>query len=211
MKDGSDGATSRGIHNAIRRLARDLPNCIYAGGNYHFDSESDRIHQEETGMRMRGELAGYLIRRFFSEGVREHALEVVDVTWSGTTFTALFNHDVVIDTNYTWGENLNTANAYAGLEWIDNGSAVAVTGATASGRKITGTLTSTPAGTAAQQFLRVASQTTTASLVSGLTNRSGSQIRVDETGRKSIYSAGDANYGIHYRWAVPQICTVRAA
>ena len=210
-KDGTDGATSRGIANAIRRLGRDIPNAIFAGGNYHFDSESDRIHQEETGMRARGEQTGHLLRRLFSEGVRERALEVVDVTWSGTTATFLFNEEITVDTNFTWGENLDTTNACSGVQWFDNGSQVVVSSVVASGRKLVATLGSTPVGTAAQQVWRIASQTTSATLTSGLTNRSGSQIRVNDSGRKQIYSSGDATYGIDYRWATPQTGTARAA
>lgn len=211
MAYGTDGATSRAVHSAIRRAARDLPNGIHGGGCYHYDTESDRVHQEETGMKQRGEWDGYLLRRFFSDGVRTQAVECVDVKWSGTTFTALFPMDVVRDTSYDWGTNLNTAVALGGFEWLDNGAPIQITALTLQGRKVVGTLASTPAGTAAQQRLRIASQTTTGALTAGANNRSGSQIRADESGHKSIHSFGDARYGVQHRWAVPQLCSVRAA
>lgn len=211
MFNGLDGAVSRDIQTAIRRLAKDIPNAIWGGGCYHFDSNTDRVHQSDAGYRQRGEHVGYLLRRFFSESIREEPLEVVDVTWSGTTATVLFSHQIVRDTSFDWGTNLDTANALAGFEWVDNGTVIQITAVTVQGRKAVLTLGSTPAGTAAEQKLRVATQTTTATLTAGANNRSGSQIRVDEAGRAAIYSYGDARYGTQYRWAVPQLCNVRAA
>jgi hypothetical protein len=208
---GTDGDASRDIHTAIRRLAKDIPNAIHGGPSYHYNSNTDRVHQAPAGFRTRGEHIGYLLRRFVSEGVRELPLEVVDVTWSGTTATVLFNHEVTRDTGQDWGTNLDTANALGGFEWVDNGSLIQITAITVQGRKVVLTLFSTPVGTAAQQKLRVATQTTTSTPTAGSTNRSGSQMRVNETGRASIYSYGDAQYGTHYRWATPQLCDVRDA
>jgi len=212
MKDGTDGAGSRVIHSAIRRMAKTAPQSIFAGGCYHFESNTDRVHQSDAGYRMRGEQVGHLLRKHFEGGVREHALEVVDVRWSGTTATVLFSEDVVLDTSYDWGTSLNTSFARNGFEWEDNGVLVPVTAVTVQGRKVVLTLGSAPVGTAAQQKLRIASQTTTSGLVAAIGSlRSGSQIRVNEPGRSSIYQYGDPSYGIHYRWAIPQLCDVRAA
>jgi len=211
MNGATDGAESMVIHTAITRMSKRSPNAIYAGGCYHFDSENDRVHQTPAGYRMRGEWNGHLLREYFEKGNRLHALEVVDVTWSGTTATVFFNEDVSLDTSYDWGTNLNAANAEYGFEWKDNNVNIAVTTVLVQGRKVILTLATTPVGTLAQQKLRVASQTTTGSLTNGANNRSGSQIRVNETGRSSIYQYGDARYGIHHRWAIPQLCNVRAA
>lgn len=211
MYSGTDGAASRAIHNGIRRLAMDTPNAIYGGPSYHFDSNSDRTHQSSAGFRTRGEHVGYLLRRFMCESVREVPLQIVDVAWSGTTATVLFNHEVMRDTGQDWGQNLSTTKQLAGFEWDDNGTLIQITALTISGRKVVLTLASTPTGTLAQQKLRIAEQTTVSGSFPGSNNRSGSQIRVNETGRAAIYSYGDAKYGTHYRWAIPQLCSVRAA
>jgi hypothetical protein len=206
MKDGTAGADSRAIHKAILRIATDLPGAIHGGASYQYDSESDRIHQTALGFRQRGERVGQLLRDYLA-GVKRSTLQITDVTLSGTTVVATFNEEIVRDTNFSYGTNLNASQALAGFEYLDNGSGIQITGIAVAGRKATLTLASTPVGTIDQQVLRIATQTTTATLTSGANNRSGSQIRVNETGLASIY---DATY-THYRWAVPQICSVRAA
>ncbi len=209
MAFGTDGAVSRGIHDALRQVATDIPSALYAGGSYMFNSEADRTHNLPDGFRNRGEVAGRAINRYFAGSPVEAALVPTDVSLVGSTATVVFNANVIRDTGQDWGTNLNTSKALAGFEWVDNGTYIQISSLSVSGNTVTLNLASTPAGTIGQQRLQIATQTVTSTLTSGSNNRSGSQIRVNETGWASPYNPGDAKYGTHYRWAAPGSWTVR--
>lgn len=175
----------RNVARAIVRLAKDLPNGILAGGSYQFPTEADRVHQDTTGFRQRGEQGGFLLRRFFDGFERRQALQIVDATWSGTTATVIFNREITRDTGVDYGTNINTTNALAGLEFLDDGAFIKINTITVQGRVATLALASAPVGTT--QHVQIASQTITGALTTGSSNLPGSQIRAAAAGEPSIY------------------------
>lgn len=177
---------ARGVARAITRLAKDMPKGILAGGSYQFPTEVDRVHQEEDGYRIRGEQGGFLLRTFFDGFERRQALQIVDATWSGTTATVIFNREIVRDTGVDYGTNLNTTNALAGLEFLDDGAFIKINTITVQGRVATLALASAPVGTT--QHVQIASQTITGTLTAGSNNLPGSQIRAAAAGEPSIYT-----------------------
>lgn len=181
------GENDRAIRRAIKRLAQDLPGAINRGSIYSMPVGSDHVHPSEVGYVLRGEESGYVFRRHFEGGDFWPALHITDVTLSGTTFVATFSAPVVRDATLGVGENLNAALAEDGLEWLDNGVGLAISGLVYSGWKVTGTLASAPTGTLAQQTLRIASQTTTAALSAGAGNVNGSFVRAAGSGWPSLF------------------------
>lgn len=195
------GVNDRIIKEAIRRVAADLPNGFDIGPKYQWEGESDRVHATAKGIMERGEFVGRAIRQYFETGsIEDGALLIETVTLSGATAVVTFNKNIVRDATIGAGQNLNTALAEDGFEWFDNGSAIAVNSVAYSGATATLTLNSTPAGTLAQQVCRIAVQTTTSTLVSGITNVSGSVVRADAPGWASIYTPAYTNYV----WASPR-------
>jgi hypothetical protein len=209
IQQSNGGDNDRVIRQAIFRLTKTIPNAIHAGSIWHWGANTDRTHPTELGYIYRGGFVGNLLRKFFENTDKPRPLHITDVTLSGTTFVAMFSSPVTIDTSLTAGENLNTAIAEGGLEWVDNGTEIAITGGslTASGWKVTGTLASAPIGTLAQQVLRIASQTTAATLVSGISNLPGTTIRSTDAASVSAYDGST-----YYKWAMSQTYSaVRAA
>lgn len=205
---GGSGENDRAIKRAIKRLAADLPNALDLGAIYQWPVEADRVHPTAAAYVQRGEAVGRALRQFFEHGARWQGLHITDVTLSSTTFVATFSAPIQRDATLGVGENLNAALAEDGLEWIDNGAAIAISGLVYSGWKVTGTLASAPTGTLAQQVLRVAVQTTTGTLTSGASNLSGSLIRSTAPGWPSLIDGAYTNY----QYASPQTFTsVRAA
>lgn len=193
--------TMEEIHEAIRRIGQDLPGAMDLGAIYQWDVESDRIHPTPGAYVQRGEAVGRLIRDHFEQGVTWRGLHIVDATWDGaTTAVVTFSDAIVKDTSQGVGESLNSANAVDGFEWFDNGTNIAISTVTYSGRRATITLASAPSGTTAQQVVRIASQEVTSTLISGAANRSGSQVRAAGDGWPSIYDGSYTNY----QWATPQ-------
>jgi hypothetical protein len=194
-------ANAVGIQKAILRLSEDVPNAMSIGPSYPYDSESDRIHQTPLGFVQRGEAYGLRIKRWFEDGDTAPPLKMLTAVRTGASIAVTFNKNITIDGAATFGTNLNTSLAHAtGFEYIDNGSPVQVTNAVALGSDgVTLTLASTPSG-AGSQVLRIAMQATSASLVSGASNRSGSQIRRAGYSAASVYDGAFT----HYEWATPQ-------
>nr|WP_319388201.1 hypothetical protein [uncultured Cohaesibacter sp.] len=207
--DSSNGDDIRGIKSAIKRLAEDLPNGIDAGPIYQWPCDTDRTHPTAESYVLRGELVGSIIRDFFEQGIRwPGAPKIVKVTLSGTTFRAYFSCPVVRDATIGSGESLDTDNAVDGFQWFDDGVAIAISGLTYGGWWVEGTLASAPAGAADVQELRLANQTTTSALASGIEYLSGSVVRAIGDGWVSPFD----NSQTHYKWAIPQVFKdVRAA
>jgi hypothetical protein len=196
---------TRGISNAIRRLAKDIENGMLLGGRYQYPHEVDRVHAEETGYRMKGEQAGFVMRDFADSKTRFQALQMVDAKWSGPTVIATFNKEIERDLTVNYGENLNASLALAGFEFFDDGSGIQITGVSTEGRKAVLTLASEPVG--ALQTLRIASQTISGALTAGSENLPGSQIKATGFSRKSIL---DHTFTIE-DFAQPQTINARAA
>lgn len=198
---GNLGESDRAIKEAIRRLCVDQPGFYDAGAVYQWPVGTDRIHPDPGSYVLRGEHIGRLARLITSGSPPSAPQRITGVVLSGTTFTATFSKPVVRDTTLNVGQNLATATAEDGLEWFDGGTAIAIVADSLvySGNTITGTLASAPAGTLAQQVLRIAEQTTTNTLTAGATNLSGSVVRSEE-------SAWTANYGSTpmFDFAIPQ-------
>lgn len=208
QNNGGSGNNDRAIKAAIKGIAADLPNGINLGGIYQWPVDTDRVHPTTPSYVMRGEAVGRRLRQFFEVGATEPALHITDVTLSGATFVATFSGPIVRDTTLGVGELLNTALAEDGIEWLDNGVGIAISGLLYQGWKVQGTLASAPAGTLAQQTLRIAVQTTTGALTAGAASLSGSQVRLAGAGWPSI---SDYTYTNHV-YASPQTFTaVRAA
>ena len=195
------GENDRNIKEAIRRLCVDQPGFIDGGAIYQWPVGSDRVHPDPGSYVLRGEHVGRLLKIKTSGSDPSIPLRIVDVTLSGTTFVVTFSKPVLRDTTLNVGQNLNTALAEDGLEWFDNGTAVAIVGGSLvySGNTITGTLASAPAGTLAQQVLRIAEQYTSGTLTAGATNLSGSVVY-------STDAPWTANYGatLIRDFAIPQ-------
>jgi hypothetical protein len=208
QNNGNNGANDRAIKAAIKRLAADLPNGILLGGIYQWPMETDRTHPTPAGYVQRGEAVGRRMRQFFEGNGADAALSITDVTLSGTSFVATFSGPVARDATLGVGENLNTALAEDGLEWTDNGAAIAISGLLYQGWKVRGTLASAPVGTLAQQVLRIAVQGMDGSLAGVPANLAGSLVRVAGAGWPSLH---DYAYTQHV-YASPQtFTTVRAA
>jgi len=204
MKD----ATSIDIERALTRILGDTPNAISIGPQFPYPSLSDRVHNTNLGMATRGEAHMLRLRRFFENGDVSPPVLATDVTWNGTTTCVIkFTQQLLIDTNFNYGANLNAANALYGMEWVDNGSYVKINAAVVSGNKITLTLNASPVGTVGQQRFRIAVPTTTVSLVSGTQNQAGTIVRKAGSG---VISLVNPSY-THYDFACPQEMTVRAA
>lgn len=201
------GAFSRGNYSAIKRLAQDIPNGLGPISSYQYDSEADRTHQSAIGFREKGEYGGRISRDFFQKAQRHTPVLIVDAVRSGATVTVTFNQEVTRDTGFSWGTNLNAANALGGFEFTYDGSAyVQVTAVAVQGENAILTLASDPGAHAATEEVRLALQDTTATLTAGATNRPGSQIRSNVDG--GFLSRYDYTYR-HYTWAVPQLAAVR--
>jgi hypothetical protein len=192
----------RPIHEAIRRLSKAVPNAILAGPSYPYPIQGDHLHQTIPGYRLRGELDGYLLRRFFEDGKRTPALEIVRAVRTGTTVLVHFNEEITRDTSYLFATTLNSGLQLAGFEYFNAATPVQVTAVTAAGRTATLTLASNP-GTTVGQTLRIAELTQSTSS-STIPNQNGSQIRVNESGWTSQY---DPTF-VHHRWAIPQLVNV---
>jgi hypothetical protein len=203
---GGSGANDRAIKNGIRRVCEDFAGVYDAGPAYQWPAGTDRVHPTEASYVKRGEKIGRDIAAL-RNGAEPFALKVTGLTLAGTTFVATFNANVVRDATLGVGTNLNTSYAKDGMEWSDNGSYIAITNAVYSGNTITGTLAAAPVGTLAQQELRIASQTTTATLTAGAANLAGSLIRRDAAGWPGL---NDPTY-TNYDWAIPQVIIPEAA
>jgi len=189
------GENDRAIKRAIRRVCTDLAGTIEVGAKYQFPAENDRTHQPPDSLVLRGEWVGrMLLAGSFTP------LRITGVVLTGASAAVTFNLPIVKDTVFNTGENLNTAAAQDGFEWIDNGTPININSVSYSGNVATLTLNSTPAGTLAQQTCRIAVQTTTATLAAGPTNLSGSIVREDANGWVSDYDPAYTNYN----WAIPQ-------
>ncbi len=203
--NGVGGVPDSDISTAISRISKALVNGVDMGGVYQWPADSDRVHPTSDGAVERGEFVANIIRRMMSDKVTNHALEMIDVTLTGSTFRAVFNYDVERDISMDAGSNLNVGVALDGFEWLDNGSFIAINSLSYEGAVVVGTLATTPVGTEAQQELRIASQTTTATLVAGAENHSGSQVRKSGTGLGSVFDTSVTSY----EWANKQSMEVR--
>ena len=197
------GTNERNICLAIRDLCEQMPGCYDLGGITQWTMSSDRVHPTEAAYVQRGEWVGRMIRAKHLSGTDHQPLRITGCTLSGTTFTATWSHAIVRDATTNVGSNLNAANQEDGLEWWDNGTQIAiVAGSLVYGpNTITGTLASAPAGTLAQQEIRVAMMGTPAGTATYPANMPGSNIRRDEAGFASQWVGGYQ----HYTWASPQV------
>lgn len=194
------GEGDRAIKRAIRRLTSDLPNAIDLGAIYQWPVEADRTHPTPDGYVQRGEAVGRVIAQFADSATEYDNLRITAVTLSGVTATVTFSKSIVRDITLGVGQNLNTAFAEDGFEWIDNGTPIAITSVAYSGSTATLTLASAPTGAAVQQVCRIAVQTTTAALTAGAQNLSGSVVRSIAAGWPSNHVPAYMNY----EWASPQ-------
>lgn len=207
-QQSNTGDADRTIAKVIERIARDLTKGIDCGPIYQWPANSDRVHPTDVGYVYRGEWIGQAMRDFAMGRGPWPSVRAIDLTWDGATeFVVTFDAEVERDTGMDAGTNLNTSFALDGLEWLDNGSYVQITNLSYEGRKIVGTLASSPSGSTAQQELRIAAQTTANTLISGAANHSGSQIRKSSSGMKSLYDFSQVNYV----WANKQTITARDA
>lgn len=204
--NGVDGANDRAISTAITRIARDLPNAADIGGVYQWPAENDRTHPTPGGYVQRGEFVGAVLRNMSERGIKWPGPYITDVALDGADFYVTFSEEVERDASMNAGTNLNAANALDGFEWLDNGSFIQITVLTYSGRLVSGTLASVPVGTTEQQVLRVASQTTTATLTAGSENHPGSQVRAKQGAVGGIYDPTQTSYF----WANKQEIGVRS-
>ena len=198
---GNTGEHDRNIKEAIRRLCFDIPGLRDAGAIYQWPVGTDRVHPDPGSYVLRGEQIGRHLRLVAAGTPPAAPMRITGVSLSGANFTITFSKPVVRDTVLNVGQNLATATAEDGIEWFDNGAALAVSAGSLvySGNTITGTLTSAPIGTLAQQTVRIAEQYTSATLTAGPTNLSGSVVMSNE-------AAWTANYGgtSMFDFAIPQ-------
>lgn len=192
----------RNVASGIRRLAKELPNSILAGGSFQFPTEGDRVHQTNVGMRLRGEYGGYLLNQFCQHGRREQSPSIVDAKLAGAVVTLVFSREVINDAALTYGSALNAANALYGVEFLDDAAYIKINSITFQGRVATVTLNAVPAGTV--QTLQIASQTMAGGAY-GDSVISGTSIRVPGTGIPSIYMPSR----VYYDLCTPQRITVR--
>jgi len=207
MQNSTTGATdNRTMARAISGVAKNLVNGIDFGSIYQWPMESDRTHPAPTGYVQRGEYVAGIIQKLLVNNFKSTVLEMIDVTLTGANVVAIFNDEVVQDLTMDAGTNLNTGFALDGFEYLDNGSFIAIDSIDYRGSSVLLTLASAPTGTTSQQQLRIASQTTTATLVVGLDNNIGSQVRKNNAGSRSIIN----NTQQSYDWAKTQTIGLRA-
>lgn len=204
---GTNGEADRQIATAIARLGRDLPGAANIGGVYQWPANTDRVHPTEAGYVQRGEFVGQVLRNMMMHGEQWPGPYITDVSLNGSTFYVTFNTEVERDTSCIAGTSLNTSYALDGFEWLDNGSFIQIMNLQYNGRLVVGTLASAPTGTISQQILRIATQTTTATLTSGADYHSGSQVRASKGAITGIYNPAQ----ISYFWADKQETGVRTA
>jgi hypothetical protein len=186
---GSDASNDIAIKHGIK-LAADSADVseVYILPTYStvILSESDLIHPDEASFVRRGEYVGFLIKDYLAGTVYE-PLRITSVTRSGATVTVQFTHDIVRDATENWGGNLNGVD---GFEYFDNGSEIAISGVVYSGDTATITLNSTPAGSDAQQVLRLGMQVTATSAAPNQANICGTVIRKTGAGVASVTNVG---------------------
>lgn len=192
---GGAGENNRAINRAWKRLAADLDLIDFP--TYPTPCHSDRTHNTDLGQVIRGETFGLFVR-----GVLSNSPRIVSVVLDGVNVTITYSRNVEKRTSPGVGSALNTSFAKNGFEWDDNGSLIAIPGTvTASGDQVTFALASPPVGTLAQQTLRYAQQTTTATLTSGLANLAGGDICAADG--PAISSIVDPTF-THREWAIPE-------
>lgn len=196
----------RTVKEAMREAG--LAHGVYMlGGSYPYPAANDRIHNTNTGVVYRGEMAGHAMQEWSATGSVTESPYMTGATLSGTTFVATFSENMVRDTTLNCGQNLNTSFARDGFEWTDNGSLIAIDSLIYSGNTVTGTLNSAPVGTIDQQRLRIALQDANGTAPIEYGNVAGCIVRADTDGWASPY---DGAY-THRRWAIPQSVTPVAA
>jgi hypothetical protein len=182
---GSDASNDIAIKHGIK-LAADSADVseVYILPTYStvILPESDLVHPDEASFVRRGEYVGFLIKDYLAGTVYE-PLRITSVTRSGATVTVQFTHDIVRDATENWGGNLNGVD---GFEYFDNGSEIAISGVVYSGDTATITLNSTPAGSDAQQVLRLGMQVTATSAAPNQANICGTVIRKTGAGVASV-------------------------
>jgi hypothetical protein len=186
---GSDASNDIAIKHGIK-LAADSANVseVYILPTYStvILPEADLVHPDEASFVRRGEYVGFLIKDYLAGTVYE-PLRITSVTRSGATVTVQFTHDIVRDATENWGGNLNGVD---GFEYFDNGSEIAISGVVYSGDTATITLNSTPAGSDAQQVLRLGMQVTETSALPNQANICGTVIRKTGAGVASVTNVG---------------------
>lgn len=201
LSAGNLGENDRDIKEAIRQLCLEQPGFYDAGAIYQWPVSADRVHPEVGSYVLRGEHVGRMIRLITLGQAPSSPLRIISASLTGSSFTLTFSKPVARDTSLNVGQNLATATAEDGVEWFDNGVALAINDGSLvyNGNTVTGTLASVPTGTLAQQTVRIAMQYTSSTLTSGATNLSGSVVRSTEP-------AWSANFGNTpmYDFAIPQ-------
>ena len=196
---GNEGDNDRAINAAIRDMVNDNASFHMIGPVYQYPAETDLVHPTDEGYVLKGEVVGSAILDYFANATSPSPLEVTSVTWDESTeFVITFNQDIVRDASIDPGSALGGED---GVEWIDNGTPVAISNLSYGANTITGTLDSTPSGSVAQQVCRIALQgnTPTAAVPDNLT---GSAIRVSGDGVASVYDGGSYT---HHVWASPVV------
>ncbi len=191
---------ARAIKKALLAQA-DALGGFNIGEVYSVPVETDRTHPTPAGYVLMGERAASQIVN------NTTALRCNTFTGSGTAWAATFNKPVVRDASFSWGTDLNAANAEDGLEVWDQGASayIAINSLTYNTNSIDITLASTPSGT---PELRIAVQDTAGTLVgeSGPAgdihnpDHVGCAVRSTDAGWSSTY---DPTY-THYDWCIPQ-------
>lgn len=178
VQTGGESYGDIAVKRAINKMSDNLDGIFNLGGVYQWPIESDRTHPTAEGAVARGEYVGDVIRDYFTRQNAVNAPRAVDLTYSGTTFTLVFDKSVERDVTNIAGTNLNTANALDGIEWFDSNANnyIKINSLNYSGRVITGELASTPTGVESDNEVRIAMQRTTAALQTGAENHTGSQV-----------------------------------
>ncbi|WP_425070635.1 hypothetical protein [Sagittula sp. S175] len=180
------GDDETAIKDALRSVAKRVPDCIDLGSIYQWPMETDLVHPTPAGYVMRGEMVG----RAFRDGA-QRALEITDATWDGaTTAVITFNQPITRDATLGKGSALNGVD---GFRWFDNGTEVTISGVAFSGWQATLTLSTTPIGTTAQQVITIACQDNTPNGTVPA-NISGSNVRAAVDGWVSLYDPTYTNY-----------------
>lgn len=201
---GSDASDDIAVKEAIKNIAdsSEIDNIILYGSIYHYALEAgaDFTHPSEAEYVLRGEGIGKVIADHIG-GTTYTPLRIISVTRSGDEITVQFTDDIIRDIT-TLGDVGSSLNGEDGFEYIDNGSGINISSIDYSGDTATITLASTPAGSDAQQILKLGMQVTP---VNGtdVIQLAGTVIRKDAAAWASTF---DVTYD-NYDWALQEEIT----
>jgi hypothetical protein len=209
LAESSHGADSRGIQNAIGRVAAETPNAMLGGPLGQWALNGDLIHGYGNGFRQRGEQNGWMLGRFFTDGTIFTGLYPVDAFRSGDMMTVTWNRELERDASNPIASLLNVGYALGGAEYVYDGTNyVAIRGVSVVGRRTTFTLASNPGPAVGTEEFRVGMQTTNPAGGTWPQLAAGSQFRSASLQDRWV-SPYDGT--TQYVWASPRKLPVRAA